>query len=141
MEDEEVGGVEADTEAGVGAAMDPLIHQRTRLRIMVVLYRNRQVPYVTLRDTLGLTDGNLASHVAKLEESGYVRSRRVLLGREGFELRYLLTDRGEAAFRAYMRELRKLLGQAEERSARGAGPASGDSGTGDRPDRDEAAPA
>lgn len=107
--------------------MDPLIHQRTRLRIMVVLYRNRQVPYVALRDTLGLTDGNLASHVGKLEEAGYVASRRVLLGREGFELRYLLTDEGAEAFRAYVRGLRALLGQAEA----GAG-AGGDLGTGDR---------
>lgn len=95
---------------------DPLIHQRTRLRIMTVLYRNRQVPFTELRDALGLTDGNLASHAGKLEEAGYLEARRVLEG-TGFELRYVVTDAGTEAYRDYLDTLRDLLeeiGREEE---------------------------
>lgn len=86
-----------------------LIHQPTRLRIMATLYRKRDLAYTTLRDALGLTDGNLATHARRLEEAGYLQSRRVLQGRDGFHLRYHITPAGSTAFREYVVELRKIL--------------------------------
>lgn len=121
--------------------LDPAIHQRTRLRIMTLLFRNRQAAYTAVRDALGLTDGNLASHAARLEEAGYLDQRRVLLGREGFELRYFLTAAGEQAFRAYLGDLRELLREAEGGSGRGQGRAAKERGTGSRPDPDPDDPA
>lgn len=86
-----------------------VIHQPTRLRIMALLYRRRDLAYVTVRDALGLTDGNLASHARRLEEAGLVESRRVLRGRDGFHLRYRITVEGSAAFRRYVAALRAVL--------------------------------
>ena len=91
--------------------LDPVIHQATRLRIMAALQRNREATFTGLRDGLGLTDGNLASHAARLEEAGYLESRRALAGL-GFELRYRITPRGDAAFRGYVEALQDLLGGA-----------------------------
>jgi len=88
--------------------LDPLIHQAARLRIMAALQRNREARFTALRDALGLTDGNLASHAAVLEKAGYVEARRVLTT-GGFELRYRITPRGAAAFLAYVGELKALL--------------------------------
>ncbi len=86
-----------------------LIHQPTRLQIMAHLYQRRDLAYTTLRDALGLTDGNLATHAKRLEDAGLLLSRRVLQGRDGFQLRYQITRAGSQAFRAYVQELRRFL--------------------------------
>lgn len=89
-------------------ALDPVIHQPTRLRIMALLYRNRVAAFTWVRDTLGLTDGNLDTHAAKLEAAGYVKRGRALeLG--GFQVKMKITPEGDAAFRAYLEGLRAYL--------------------------------
>ncbi len=88
--------------------LDPVIHQPTRLRIMALLYRNRVAAFTWVRDTLGLTDGNLDTHAAKLEGAGYVKRGRALdLG--GFQVKIKITPEGDAAFRAYLEGLRAYL--------------------------------
>lgn len=88
--------------------LDPVIHQPTRLRIMGALYRNRRLGHVALRDSLGLTDGNVATHVRKLEAEGYLRASRVLAGLS-FSVVYDITPEGIAAFRRYLDALAILL--------------------------------
>lgn len=92
--------------------LDPVIHQATRLEMLALLHRNRQASFTDLRDRLGLTPGNLASHAARLEEAGYVKSGRVLVDLT-FEVHYRITDEGVAAFQAYLAALRELLREAE----------------------------
>ena len=92
--------------------LDPLIHQPVRLRIMTVLFRNRHETAAELRRMLDLTPGNLGSHVARLEAEGYLSSRRVLAGL-GFELQYAVTEKGAAAFRAYLLALKQMLRELE----------------------------
>ena len=91
-------------------SLDPVIHQPIRLRILAALYRNRQASFTNLRDGLGLTAGNLASHAARLIEAGYVESGRVLAG-INFEVRYRITPQGNDAFRAYVDNLQSLLAE------------------------------
>lgn len=93
-------------------ALDPVIHQPTRLRIMAALYRNRQASFTGLRDGLELTDGNLATHATRLQEAGYVEVRRVLVDLS-FEVRYRITPKGSEAFRAYAAALRSFLAVAD----------------------------
>lgn len=92
----------------MAADLDPVIHQAVRLRILSVLYRNRQASFTHLRDDLQLTAGNLASHAARLLEAGYVESGRVLAG-VSFEVRYRITAKGSEAFKAYVGALQSLL--------------------------------
>jgi DNA-binding MarR family transcriptional regulator len=75
---------------------------------MTMLYKNRQLAVTTLRDALDMTDGNVASHLAKLERSGYVKTGRVLAGLS-FEVHARLTEEGSAAFRNYLAALRGFL--------------------------------
>ncbi len=99
--------------------LDPIIHQGTRLRIMALLFRNRVASFTWVRDTLGLTDGNLDTHAAKLEEVGYVKRGRALdVG--GFEVRMRITPKGDAAFRSYLEGVRAYL--AMEGAAGPSGP-------------------
>ena len=85
-----------------------VIHQPVRLRIMGTLFKRRDVAFTALRDTLGLTDGNLASHTKTLGEHGYLEGRKVLT-KTGFEMRYRITADGSKAFRAYLEALRGFL--------------------------------
>ncbi len=88
--------------------LDPVIHQATRLRIMALLFRNRVAAFTWVRDTLELTDGNLDTHAAKLEEAWYLKRGRALdIG--GFEVRMKITPEGDAAFRQYLEGLRTYL--------------------------------
>lgn len=89
-----------------------LIHQPTRLHIMGVLYRHRDVSYTHVRDLLELTDGNLASHAERLEQAGYLENRRAWSS-NGFETRYRITQDGVEAFRTYLRELRQFLDEVD----------------------------
>lgn len=55
------------------AALNEIIHQPARLRIMSALTTldgGERMDFATLRDLLELTDGNLGAHLAKLEEAG-----------------------------------------------------------------------
>lgn len=88
--------------------LDTLIHQRTRLAILSALHRNREASFADLRDGLELTAGNLQSHADKLAEAGYVERFRALVGRD-FETRYRITEKGSAAFEAYLEDLEALL--------------------------------
>lgn len=90
-----------------------LIHQPARLRIMGLLYRYRDVAFTRARDSLGLTDGNLASHADRLEEAGLIEARRALTS-DGFEKRFAITEDGSEAFRRYLGELRGFIEEVDD---------------------------
>ena len=90
---------------------------------MALLCRNRTGSFVWVRDTLGLTDGNLGSHMSRLSAAGYAASERVLT-RTGFQVWLRITPAGDAAYRTYLAALRSYLEPAgAERTApdRGSG--------------------
>ena len=79
---------------------------------MAALFRNREASFTSLRDALGLTDGNLGSHADRLVEAGYVESRRALVALS-FEVRYRITTNGSEAFLRYVADLQGILAEAE----------------------------
>ncbi len=85
-----------------------IIHQPARLKIMGLLFKHRDLSFAATRNGAGLSDGNLATHAKKLEASGYIETRRVLL-RTGFEMRYHITPKGSMAFREYLNALQAFL--------------------------------
>jgi DNA-binding MarR family transcriptional regulator len=89
--------------------LDPVIHQQNRLQLLATLARNHVMSFTELRDACGLTTGNAGSHLEKLEEAGYVKGGRLLVG-FGFELHYRITERGSERFREYLAQLRALVG-------------------------------
>lgn len=86
--------------------LDALIHQRTRLQVMTLLFRNREAAFAWVRDQLDLTWGNLDGHADRLQEAGYLERDRVLTS-DGFEVRLRLTDEGRTAFRTYLDQLER----------------------------------
>ena len=55
--------------------LDPVIHAPARLRVVVTLTTlpdGDNLSFTRLQDLLGLTPGNLITHLRKLEDAGYV---------------------------------------------------------------------
>ncbi|HEX2211544.1 MAG TPA: transcriptional regulator [Longimicrobium sp.] len=96
-------------EPELAGGLDERIHARLRLGVMSLLAGVEEAEFTHIRDRLGATDGNLGSHLRKLEEAGFVAVRRELEGR-GAVTRYRLTPAGRAAFREYVDQLAALLG-------------------------------
>lgn len=61
--------------------LDRIIHEPARLRILTLLSGVDEADFNFLLNTLGLTKGNLSSHMDKLERAGYVRVVKGFNGR------------------------------------------------------------
>ena len=64
--------------------------------------------FTQLRELVGATDGNLATHARKLEEAGYIAATKQFVGRKPLTT-YCLTDEGRSAFVRYIDALEALL--------------------------------
>jgi DNA-binding MarR family transcriptional regulator len=81
---------------------------RVRLGVMAVLLANESVSFNDLKESLDLTDGNLASHVSALEKAGYVLVNKQFVGKKP-NTTYNATTEGKAAFQEHLAALEKLL--------------------------------
>ncbi len=88
--------------------LDPLVHAPVRLAIMSSLVPVEALEFTTLRDQIGTSDGNLATHLGKLEKAGYISVRKRFVGRKPNTL-YSLTTAGRAAFDRHLAALEALL--------------------------------
>jgi DNA-binding PadR family transcriptional regulator len=93
--------------------LNPTFDHRHRLGIMAVLAVNDWVEYVTLKDALQLTDGNLAGHLKALERASYIRVRKEFVGRKP-RTTYGMTEAGRAAFKIHLDTLDMLITIARE---------------------------
>ena len=93
--------------------LDRTIHEPARLRIVMLLSGAESADFNFLLSTLGLTRGNLSSHVDRLEQAGYVRVTKSFNGRVP-HTEYRLTAAGRKALKAYwqgMENIRRLAGR------------------------------
>jgi DNA-binding MarR family transcriptional regulator len=87
--------------------LDRVIHEPVRLRIMTMLSALDTADFNFLVSTLGLTKGNLSSHVDKLEQAGYVRVKKSFNGKIT-NTQYGLTRKGRAALEKHWEELDQI---------------------------------
>lgn len=81
---------------------------RIRLGIMSVLMVNEYADFTTLKEILGVTDGNLASHAKSLENEQYITVEKSFINRKP-NTRYTATKTGKKAFQAHIEALEKLI--------------------------------
>ena len=81
---------------------------RIRLGIMSVLMVNESADFSTLKELLGATDGNLASHAKALEAESYISVEKQFIGKKP-NTSYRATKAGRAAFTAHIDALEKLI--------------------------------
>lgn len=88
--------------------LDKAFENRTRLGIMSALMVNDHLDFNTLKEVLGVTDGNLASHLKSLEKSEYITYKKDFLGRKT-NTSYSATTSGKNAFRKHINAIEQLL--------------------------------
>ena len=92
-------------------ALDDVIHGRARLGIMAFLSTAEVADFVSMREALKLSDGNLSTHLAKLDEAGYVRVKKRFVDKKPHTTA-ALTEAGRKAYVAYLEQLKQLLKRA-----------------------------
>jgi DNA-binding MarR family transcriptional regulator len=99
--------------------LDPVIHAQPRLRVTVTLAtlaEGDQITFPRLQELTAMTAGNLATHLRKLEDAGYVRVTKAY--RRRTPVTWLsLTTAGRAALEEYGAALRALLATASQAPA------------------------
>lgn len=85
---------------------------RVRLGIMSVLMVNEHADFTTLKELLGVTDGNIASHIKALEKKGYVEVEKSFIDRKP-NTRYSATKKGREDFQKHIDAIESLLNQQQ----------------------------
>lgn len=91
-------------------AIDDVIHGRLRLGIMAYLSTVNPASFAELIDRTGTTNGNLSTHIKKLESAGYVKQEKGYKGNRPQTLVHL-TSEGRSAWINYLESIQALLGK------------------------------
>lgn len=90
------------------AAINPLLHNELRLKIMVTLDSLESSDFVYLCQITDSTRGNLSIQIKTLQEAGYLETSKGRLGRFSHTT-CSITNRGRDALRAYEQGLRQMF--------------------------------
>lgn len=88
--------------------LDRTIHEKSRLSIMTLLASRGEWSFQDLKTELGMSDGNLITHLRTLGTAGYVRETRDDSGTRP-RTTYAITADGQAAFRRYVDVLEAIV--------------------------------
>lgn len=88
--------------------INKVFESRIRLGIMSVLMVNDKYDFNSLKETLNVTDGNLASHLKSLEEKGMIKVNKQFIGRKP-NTSYSATEDGILEFRQHLKALENLI--------------------------------
>lgn len=92
--------------------LDRVIHEPARLLIVALLHSVKEADFLYLMRESDLTKGNLSSHLAKLEQAGYVEIEKTYRGKVPLTV-VRLTKTGRAAFENYRASLSGVLSKAK----------------------------
>jgi DNA-binding MarR family transcriptional regulator len=88
--------------------LDPLLHQPARTQLVAYLSGRGEATFSELKRVLGVTDGNLGAHLAKLVEAGYLETGEATSGARAQTV-YTLTAGGRGALTEYVARLTALM--------------------------------
>ena len=91
--------------------LDETIHQPARLRVMTMLVAQPEegrLAYGFIQETLGLTGGNLTTHLRKLEDAGFLAISKEFVNSRP-RTWVFATQEGRRAFAEYLANLERAL--------------------------------
>ena len=100
--------------ASESAALDRVIHERTRLGIVSALAVNASLRFTELKNLLKTSDGNLSVHARKLEHAQYIGCTKFFEGRVP-RTEYRLTATGRRALEVYLDHMEALIRATRDR--------------------------
>lgn len=90
------------------ADLDRVIHSPARLMILAYLAVVDSADFIFLMNQVGLTRGNLSSHLNTLEEAGYVHIHKEFVEKVPRTL-ISLTSEGRRAIQNYREQMRAII--------------------------------
>jgi DNA-binding MarR family transcriptional regulator len=93
--------------------LDRVIHEKGRLAIMSMLAATPELSFTEMRDALGMTDGNITTHIRTLQEEGYISVAKSYQNNRPLTT-CSLTAAGRKAFKSYVDLLEQVLQQAKK---------------------------
>jgi DNA-binding MarR family transcriptional regulator len=93
--------------------LDRLIHEPGRLAILTVLSSTKDADFTFLQRTTKLTNGNLSSHLSKLEGAGLVSIEKTFVGKKP-NTSVALTKLGRQRIATHWEQLDRLRALSSE---------------------------
>lgn len=90
------------------SGINKFFENRIRLGIMSILIVNDSYDFNSLKAALGVTDGNLASHLRALEENELIKVNKKFIGKKP-NTSYSATETGEILFRSHLKALEEII--------------------------------
>lgn len=81
---------------------------RVRLGIMAALAVNDTLDFTSLKEYLDVTDGNLATHLKKLEKEGFIEVEKSFVDSKP-NTKYCMTEEGKTAFDEHLKVLEGII--------------------------------
>jgi DNA-binding MarR family transcriptional regulator len=103
--------------------LDRLVHEPARLKILLILQALGEADFLYLQKEGSFTQGNLSSHLSKLEQAGYVEISKSLKGKFPLTI-CALTPAGRRALADYSRGMIDVLQSANSSDDAVQGPSS-----------------
>jgi len=93
--------------------IDDVIHARIRLAIMTILLVRGKTDFATLKKQTETSDGNLSTHLRKLEDAGYISLKKSFVKRKPITV-YWISEKGKKAYANYLETIEKLVDNKEK---------------------------
>lgn len=90
--------------------LDPLIHAPIRLSVLSVLMAVQSADFAYLKKSTQATDGNLSTHLSKLETAGYISLNKSFEGKKP-KTHCAITPQGRTRFIQYIENLQVIVDQ------------------------------
>ena len=84
-----------------------IVHEPVRLAILTILSSAKEADFNFLLTALGITKGNLATHVNKLESAGFIKVKKEFRGKIP-RTSYTITKTGRHQFQEYWENMKAL---------------------------------
>jgi DNA-binding MarR family transcriptional regulator len=92
--------------------VDPIIHAPIRLSVMTILFSVKSADFSYLREATGATDGNLSTHLSKLENAKYIKTTKRFKAKKP-KTTCSITPTGRLAYENYISVLEQYIRQSE----------------------------
>jgi len=94
--------------------LDPIIHAPNRLAVMSILITVENAKFTFLKESIGITDGNLTTHLTKLEKNGLITIKKKFVGKKP-QTTCAVTEKGRQAFKTYLETLEQIISGQKEK--------------------------
>ncbi len=98
---------QVSVEALIGE-LDSTLHEPVRLGILILLHLNSSLTFSVIQKGLGVTSGNLNTHLTKLDTEGFVVKEKTFVNYRPRTVIHI-TAEGREALKKYSKSLKRIL--------------------------------